>query len=286
MRIIFFLFTLIISFSVQAQTLDTTHYQLKNVVYKSTPQGDLTMDIYYPSNKTEGKLPAVVLFFFGGWVKGNRQHFAPHSKYLASRGMIAITPDYRIKNVHGTTPQQAVMDARSAMRYVKVHADELGIDTMRLAAGGGSAGGHLALGTAILAKFDDPEDDLAVSPMPYALLLFNPVVNTTAEGFGAVAVGKDSLNLSPYHQMKAGLPPTLIFHGEADTTVPIENIRMLKSKMKEHAVPNQVYEYAGATHGFFNLNREEGKYFLETLHKTDLCLQSMGCLHGPPTFQP
>lgn len=122
--------------------------------------------------------------------------------------------------------------------------------------------------------------------MPDALLLFNPVVNTTSEGFGAKAVGKDTLNLSPYHRMQMDMPPTLIFHGIEDTTVPITNIRALESKLNALLVNAQVYEYEGASHGFFNLNREEGKYFRDTLYKTDLFLQSLGYLQGPATFEP
>ncbi|WPP51713.1 alpha/beta hydrolase [Catalinimonas niigatensis] len=286
MRIILFLATFSYSFNAYTQDLSSTPYKLVNVIYKSTPEAELSLDVYYPEDYTAGKLPAVVFFFGGGWVGGSRAHFAPQSKYLASRGMIVITPDYRIENEHGTTPQQAVMDARSAMRYVKLHAGELGIDTSRLAAGGGSAGGHLALSTATLHDFNDPQDDLSLSPMPDALLLFNPVVNTTSEGFGAKAVGSDTLLLSPYHRMQINMPPTLIFHGKADTTVPYSNIQAMKAKLDALLIPNQVYAYEDLTHGFFNLNREEGRYFYETLYRTDQFLQSLGYLEGSPSFVP
>jgi len=266
------------------QSVDTTHYRLKNQVYKTTPQDTLTMDIYYPKNYEGNQLPAVVFFFGGGWTGGNRDHFSHHSKYLASRGMIAITPDYRIFKKHGTPPQKAVADARSAMRYVKQHAQELGVDTSRLAAGGGSAGGHLALGTATLNGFDDPDDDLSLSPRPQALVLYNPVVNTTSEGFGATRVGEDSLHLSPYHQATSDMPPVLIFHGEDDTTVPIANIKTLEAKLDALKVPNQVFTYAGQSHGFFNLGREEGKYFWLTLKETNDFFQSLGYL--PPASKP
>lgn len=270
----------------QAQGLDTTHYFVENRVYKITPQDTLTMDIYYPGDYDRQPLPAVVFFFGGGWTGGNRSHFSPHSKYLASRGMIAITPDYRIKGKHGTRPQEAVMDARSAMRYVKQRAEELGVDTTRLAAGGGSAGGHLALATAILEGFDDPNDPRGISPMPDALLLFNPVVNTTSEGFGASLVGEDTVHLSPYHRMLPNVPPVLIFHGEADTTVPLDNIHALKAKMEALLIPHRIFTYAGQKHAFFNLNRQGGKYFRETLYQTDLFLSERQYLIGQPTFRP
>lgn len=269
-----------------AQNLDTTHYYIENQVYKVTPQDTLTIDIYYPETYGGEQLPAVVFFFGGGWTGGNRQHFSPYSKYLASRGMIAITADYRIYRKHGTRPQEAVMDARSAMRYIKQHAKEIGIDTTRLAAGGGSAGGHLAMATASLKGVDDPDDLRDVSPMPDALLLYNPVVNTTSEGYGASKVGADTLRLSPYHHILSDTPPVLIFHGEDDSTVPLSNIRDLEAKLEALLVPHVIHTYPGQGHGFFNLNREDGVYFRKTLYQTDLFLQNLGYLDGPPSFRP
>ena len=272
------IFFLLSPFFGLGQTADTTHYRLKNQIYKITPEDTLTMDIYYPKNYEGNQLPAVVFFFGGGWTGGSRQHFSHHSKYLASRGMIAIAPDYRIFGKHGTPPQKAVADARSAMRYVKQHAQELGVDTARLAAGGGSAGGHLALGTATLGEFDDPGDDQGFGPRPQALVLYNPVVNTTSAGFGATRVGRDTLRLSPYHQLSSDMPSVLIFHGEDDTTVPLKNILALEAKLDALKVPNQVFTYAGQSHGFFNPGREEGKYFWRTLQVTDAFFQSLGYL--------
>jgi acetyl esterase/lipase len=72
------------------------------------------------------------------------------AEYLATRGIIAFCPDYRVKSRNATTPFESVMDAKSAMRYLKSHGSELGIDTSRIVASGGSAGGHLAACTAVI----------------------------------------------------------------------------------------------------------------------------------------
>jgi len=275
MRIIPFLLALLLSVNLNAQSFDTTSYKLTNLIYKETSEANLSMDIYYPKEATGEKLPAVVFFFGGGWVYGNRQHFAAQSKYFASQGIIAIAPDYRIMSKHGTHPRVAVSDARSAMRYIKLHADELGIDTTQLAAAGGSAGGHLALCTALPLTEESTE---TIDPSPDALILFNPVVNTTAGGYGAEKMAEDSLLLSPYHQLTAELPPTLIFHGTGDTTVPVQNVYDLVAKMEEIGLEPQLHTYEGHQHGFFNLNRNDGKYFYETLKETEKFLMSMGFL--------
>ena len=262
--------------------VDTTKYELQSVVYKTTTQAELKLHIYSPQSKGDEPTPAILFFFGGGWSSGNHLHFAPHSKYLASRGMVAITADYRVKNQHGTTPIEAIQDARDALRYLAKHGTEMGIDTSQIAVGGGSAGGHLALCTALINHFDTEDKSLY---QPKALVLYNPVVNTTSEGYGAKAMGPDSLRASPVHHLKPSMPPTVIFHGEQDTTVPIANINELETKMDSLGVASTVYIYPNQKHGFFNLGRQPAhRYFLETLYRTDQFLAEHKFLVGKPTF--
>src|SRR5690606_36825431 len=122
---------------------------------------------------------AIVFFFGGAWTMGTVEQFVPQATHLAARGMVAIVADYRVFGRHGTSAFEAIADARSAIRWVRGHAQELGIDPDRIAAGGGSAGGHLAASTALLDGPDDPGDDLRVSARPSALVLFNPAVDTS-----------------------------------------------------------------------------------------------------------
>lgn len=262
---------------------DTTHYRLQEVVYKVTSQDTLRLHCYYPEHSDPDELlPAVLFYFGGGWVGGSHQHFAPHSKYLAARGMMAITADYRVKNQHGTSPIEAIQDARDALQYVARHSQELGVDTTRLAVGGGSAGGHLALSTELIDAF---EDDDPLTYHPRALILFNPVVNTTSEGFGAAALGADSIKASPVHHINKNMPPTLVFHGEADTTVPADNVREMQQKMDSLGVDITVHYYPEQVHGFFNIGRQEKhRYFLETLHATDQFLTEHHFLEDEPIF--
>lgn len=262
---------------------DTTSYKLTEVVYKSSPQAELKLHMYAPETSTSELLPAVLFFFGGGWVNGSHKHFAPHSKYLASRGMIAVTADYRVKNQHGTSPIEAIRDARSALAYLAKHGKDFGIDTAKIAVGGGSAGGHLALTTAMIEQFDQGQ---MLEYQPKALVLFNPVVNTSSKGYGAEKFGADSINASPVHHLSLNIPPTIIFHGESDTTVPVENILELGEKMDSLGLPLELRLYPEQQHGFFNMGRQPGhEYFLKTLYETDKFLTKQRFLSEQPFFE-
>ncbi len=95
---------------------------------------------------------AIVFFFGGGWVGGTPEQFRKQSQYFASRGLVGIRVEYRTMPKDGKGPPTVCCaDAKSAMRYVRSHAAELGIDPQRIAASGGSAGGHLAAFTSMVA---------------------------------------------------------------------------------------------------------------------------------------
>jgi len=89
----------------------------QKLLYKQTPQGELKLHIFNPDgHSATDQAPAIVFFFGGGWNGGSPGQFYGQSEYLASRGMVAICPEYRVKGTHGTDPRCCVMDAKSAMR--------------------------------------------------------------------------------------------------------------------------------------------------------------------------
>ena len=117
---------------------------MKSLTYKKVGDTELEMKIHYPPDWEAGgkKLPAIVLFFGGGWHAGDITQFRVTAPYLAERGMIVVTPEYRTISKHGVTPVQCLADAKSAMRYIYKNAAALGIDASKIAAGGISAGGQ------------------------------------------------------------------------------------------------------------------------------------------------
>ena len=264
------------TFQLQAQHFDV---EKSGLIYKEIDGHQLKMVIYRPARLSELKLPAIVLFFGGGWVSGDPGHFQLQAEYFASRGMVAVCPDYRTQSRHKTSPFESVKDARSAMRYIKIHGAELGTDTNKIVAGGGSAGGHLAACTAIINNINESTDDLSVSPVPKALVLFNPVADTGKKGYGQEKMGGREFELSPVHNISNDVPPTLIMHGKADTTVPYENVVRFKQVMKQEGNKCILKGYRKQSHGFFNYNRSP-EYFEKTLVKSEKFLENLGYLKG------
>lgn len=231
--------------------------------------------------KASDKRPAIVFFFGGGWVGGKVAQFERQSAYLASRGMVGVRVEYRvIPKGNSGPPVMCVADAKSAMRYVFGHAAELGVDPERIAAGGGSAGGHLAAFTALIPGLDDPQDDLSIPCKPKALVLFNPVFDNGPGQWGNERVGKRYQEFSPAHNVTKGAPPTIVFQGDKDNLIPLSVTTGFETKMKNVGSRCDVHIYSGEGHGFFN----KPEYYTKTMIETDKFLASLGWLKGPPTL--
>lgn len=254
----------------------------ETLIYKTAGDQSLKMLVDKPADwKADDKRPAIVFFFGGGWVGGNVVQFQRHSAYLASRGMVGIRVDYRvIPKGDAGPPVMCVADAKSALRYVYSHAAELGVDPERIAAGGGSAGGHLAAFCGMVGGLDDPQDDLKIPCKPSALVLFNPVFDNGPGQWGRERVGKRFREFSPAHNITKGAPPTIVFLGDKDDLIPVEVIQTYEKKMKASGSRCEVHIYQGVGHGFFN--RKE--YFSRTMVEADKFLASLGWIKGEPTL--
>ena len=248
-------------------------------VYKEIDGISLEMTMFKPQVSSNVRLPAIVFFFGGGWVGGDPSHFELQAEYLATRGVVAFCPDYRTKSRHSTTPFESVMDAKSAIRYLKSHGNELGIDTGKIVASGGSAGGHLAACTAVIKNINETTDDLSISSVPRALVLFNPVLDTGKKGYGREKLEGREFELSPVHHITASVPTTIIMHGMADKTVPYENAVRFNYLMKQQGNKSVLVAYKKQDHGFFNYSHSP-KYFKKTLSKTEIFLEENGLLRG------
>ena len=266
----------------------------REVTYKSIDGVDLNLWIFNPpKHQANDKKPAIVFFFGGGWNAGSPTQFVPHCEYLAARGMVAMVADYRVRSRNGVVAYKCVSDAKSAVRWIREHATELGIDPNRIAAGGGSAGGHLAAATATLSDFDEPNENKNISSKPNALALFNPaVVLARVNGSDIMEenrmeemknrMGVEPVKISPYHHIVKGLPPTIIFHGTGDTTVPFKTVQLFTDKMNKTGNSCRLVGYKGESHGFFNYGKGNNGAFIDSLNKLDKFLVSLGYLDSPP----
>lgn len=261
----------------------------KTATYKTVAEGkggktELKLQIFTPPNyKPSDQRPAIVFFFGGGWTGGSPSQFYQHCEYFASRGMVAISAEYRIKGTHGTSPRECVKDGKSAIRWIRQHAKELGIDPSKLAAGGGSAGGHVAAATGTTQGLNEDGEDQAISCRPNALLLFNPVFDNGPEGYGHDRVKEYWKEFSPLHNIDKETPPTVVFLGTKDKLIPVATAEKYKQLMTDKGCRCDLHLYKNQQHGFFNFKNQ--KYFTETVIEADRFLASLGYLTGEPTLK-
>lgn len=258
-------------------------------VYKKVADRELKLTIVNPPDwKASDQRPAMVFFHGGGWTGGGPKQFDQHSAYLATRGMVCIQVEYRlIEKGDKGPPVNCVADAKSAMRWVRSRAAELGIDPNRIGAGGGSAGGHLAAFVGMVEGLDDPADDLKISPKANALALFNPVFdNGPEQGWGHARVGDRFKEFSPAHNITADDPPAIIFLGTEDKLIPVAVVERFKANMEKVGVRCEAVFYERQGHGFFNPGKGgKDQFYFETLLATDKFLTSLGWLKGEPTLK-
>jgi acetyl esterase/lipase len=258
----------------------------EHLVYKVASGSKLILNVFYPEGHApkKDKRPAIVFFFGGGWSGGNPSQFEPHCEYLASRGMVAMSADYRVKSRQGTPPFECVKDGKSAVRWIRQNAKKLGIDPERLAAGGGSAGGHVAAATGTVSGLEEDGEDLSVSSKPNALALFNPVYDNGPRGYGHSRVADRYKEISPIHNIRKGTPPAIVFLGDQDKLIPVSTANKYKALMEKAGSRSDLHVYAGQPHGFFNKGKK-GNYYEKTVLEMDKFLISLGWLKGKPTIK-
>lgn len=255
------------------------------VTYKTIGETELKMHVFEPEGHlASDKSPAIVFFFGGGWSGGDPKQFFQQARYFADQGMVTMSADYRVKSRNKTTPFESVKDAKSAVRWIRQNSTELGIDASKIVASGGSAGGHVAACTGVINDAEEEGEDTAVSSVPNAMILFNPVLDTTAKGYGLSKVGEARQTaISPCHHVRAGIPPTLVLHGTADSTVPFENAERFVRLMKAAGNRCRLEAFDGQKHGFFNGDffrpkTKDTSIYSQTIRKSHEFLNALGYL--------
>lgn len=253
----------------------------EEILYKKVDTTQLFLEVHYPPNMESSRsYPAMVFFFGGGWVGGNRSQFLHQAQYFAKRGVVCFLADYRTSKINGTTPFESVKDAKSAIRFIRKNATKFNIDGTKLIASGGSAGGHLAAATALVEGYNDPADDMSIDCIPNALVLFNPVVDNGPGGYGYERIGEAYKDFSPLHNIKKDAPSTILFLGTKDHLIPVVTAEYYKLVMEKVQSRCDLKLYDGKGHGFFNYKDFES--YKSTVAVADQFLVSLGYLKTEP----
>lgn len=248
----------------------------RKITYKKVGDRELSLHVFQPEGwQASDKRVGYITIHGGGWTGMGPERMYAFADHYAKLGLVSISVQYRLASVKtNTTVFDCVKDTRSALRYVKAHAGELGIDSNKIIVSGGSAGGHLAASTAMF-EVNEESDDLKVSPTPNALVLLFPVIDTSKDGYGNAKIGERWKELSPAHNVRAELPPTITFHGTGDTTTPFKGAQIFHDAMLKAGNHSELVVNEGGAHGY--LMRTQPLYD-ECLAKTDAFLKSLSLL--------
>ena len=222
--------------------------------YKTVDGYDLEIHLFLPDNQQK-KRPVIVYFSGGSWSEGKPDWSFSDCQSYANKGWVGVTVEYRLAYRQGTLPFESVMDAKSAIRWLRQHADEYNIDVNKIVASGNSAGGHLVLATALVENWNEKTDDIKYSPVPNVLMVNSGVYDLTDDN-SWIRQGLRNRNqdenlvkeISPNYLIKKGLPPTLIIHGTNDRNVPFSTAREFVDKMKLEGNDIEFHSLEGAGH--------------------------------------
>lgn len=271
----------------------------KSYVYKQSGGKLQSLEVYFPANHDIAKrVPGILLFHGGGWSGGDLDQFRHACQYYASRGLVAATANYRtLSKAEDTKPDGVsqkmlvcITDAKSAIRWIKLHAAELGIDPNRLIVGGGSAGGHISILATINPGLNDPQDPPGIDTSVAAYVEFNPAIKEDTKTEGADAPGdkrkalidsKTPPDAVPFGFATASMAPGIHFFGSGDGY----RKGALELQAKLATLGNhdlEIWFAPGQSHGFFN----QPPWGDVTLAESDRWLVAHGFLTGQTTLIP
>ncbi len=217
-------------------------------IYHDVKPEPMRLHVFKPKGwKATDRRPALVHFFGGGFIRGIPS--PGQAKQAAEWGLVGIAADYRVKTRHNTDGTLCIADARAALRWVQVHAEELGLDPARVVVSGSSAGGGVALWTAITAS--PPGSDPAEAPLqkPAALVLLWPAADFSFYAPKPDRFGGHAMECSPVQHLDPKMPPSLLLHGDKDPTVPYQSSVNLHRKLTEAGNVCEFITMTGCGHG-------------------------------------
>ena len=252
-----------------------------NITYLHASGQDLKLDVYRPWRDSTARRPVVLHFHGGGWVAGNRESRALAALPYLQMGFAVVNVQYRLANV--ALAPAAVEDTLCALQWVGRNAERYRFDLERVVTTGDSAGGHLALATAMIPP-DSPLANQCASTEPtwsgpyqnaapkvkavvnwygitdVADMLQGPHIRSYAVAWFGSLPGRSDLarELSPLTHVRAGGPAVFTIHGDADKLVPYAHGLRLKSALDKAGVSNVLHTVKGGGHGGFSAEQQVG----------------------------
>ncbi|WP_438481908.1 alpha/beta hydrolase [Oleiharenicola lentus] len=224
----------------------------ESFIYHEVAPEPMRLHVFKPEGwKATDQRPVYIHFFGGGFVRGVPTNSAGFAKQAAAWGMIGVAADYRVSSRHKTDATACIADARAAVNWLQTHAKELGLDPRKIVVGGSSAGGHLAIWTAITKT--PPGSDPQETPLekPVALILMWPAADTSSDGKGQrserFAGHGDACSATQNLDLK--MPPSLLLHGDKDPTVPYAIAQELHQKLITTGNTCEFITMTGCGHG-------------------------------------
>jgi acetyl esterase/lipase len=245
-------------------------------VYKTIDTCKLKIDVFYINQSFDKENNTAIVFFHGGgWAFGTSSEFFTTCERYARMGIVTFSVEYRLSIENGLTPHKTIspieslMDAKSAMRWVRGNAEKFHIDRKKIVAAGQSAGGHLALSTALIDDYNEISDDLSISCCPNAIILFSACVNTVEAWCDRLLADRRNKiwSISPAHNIKRGMPPMIGFHGKYDEQVPVWTVQFFESEMKSEGNYFELHIYEGMRHYLGEGNPKYSRYFDDEILK-------------------
>ena len=250
---------------------------VRDVTYARPGGIELKLDLCKPA-RSDDRLPAVVCIHGGGWRGGRRSEYVPLIVQFARRAYVSVTIDYRLAPAH-RFPAQAE-DVRSAIRWLRQHADEFGVDPDRIGLLGWSAGGHLACfvgvtGTSAESRSDGftYPTDLRPAAIVQAVVSFSGMTDLTADYWNVISSGRRALigdgsaqnpvayrSASPLAHVDRNEPPFLLLHGSADPVVPLDQSQRFRDRLEAAGGAVSLREYDGQGHRWFGARLRDANH--------------------------
>lgn len=232
----------------------------EDVVFGTGGGRDLKCDVFIPPDDNANRI-GILLIHGGGWVGGDKSQLKGYGVQLARYGYLCVCSEYRLSG-EAAWPAQ-IHDVKAALRWMRTNATSLGLDADRIAVSGNSAGAHLSLilaATAGDAEFEgeggSPGVDTSVAA---SVAIYAPTLLRTSGNpqgaidmlFGATKVDPSVQDrASPITWARADFPPTMLIHGNSDTTVPVAASLEMYQALASSGAKVEMHIYEGAPHAF------------------------------------